>query len=1237
MGGVANVNFRLIKAVHFLLHKYRKRAPKRILSLLLFLSIFLLNQPTFAQNTSNEGTDFWVAYTGHVDGTNSRLTLFITAKVNASVNVIVGGVPYAGNPVQVLANQAVPVYINPNVYTNVYIDGEGTLLNRGIHVTATAPIILYSHISNAARSAATLVLPTRALGNEYYAMAYNQMPSITGINAETRVSEFTLVGVENSTRVKFSLPVGVNSIANTTYIGGFSYEIDLNQGDVFQFQSTKDVTGVKITTVGACKPLAVFSGSTKAGFCDDPGSIIGNGQDNLYQQLFPVTTWGKNYLTAPFYNALNGVKDIIRIVVATDNTTVTVNGSTTTANGIALTNPYAKGSIITFSSSTPNTISSTEPISVAQIQVSSSCNPNNYLGRVFISANQPFPGDPEMTILNPIEQTLTDITLYSAISVTGVAPTNIRKHYINVILKTADIPVFTIDNATIPASQFVTIDGQYSYLIKDVTTSSATNPTHRIKAPDGFIAIAYGYGDFESYAYLAGADIKNLNQFIQVRDPISNTISSSACVGQSFTVETTLPYPTTELRWDLADGQPEIIQMMPIFDRQYVQDGVTLYVYKLPTPVSYLSAGTKNVVVKAINPAGSLCGGVFDSINLAFEVHALPAADFLASPQACVGAGVTFEDRSTLNGTAIRKWIWNFDDGTANRETLVGEASFLHQYATPGDYLPTLTLITQDNCSITSVPQPVHISALPIAKFNPPTTPLCEQNSILFTNLSTPEEGTIITWKWDFGDGQQSPLREPAHTYVSSGTYLVSLTVKTNLGCEATYTESLVVAALPVVDFEVPDFCLSDVSAGFTNLATNADGTINNLIYAWDFGDATQSSPANPNTSNSRNPSHNYSLPGDYLISLTVTTAVGCSKTKTKIFRVNGINPIPDFEVVNATDLCSSNAVAFVNKSSVPGFGDITRLEWYFDYLNQPTYMEFDESPIPNKAYPHQYPISHSQIPLNYTVRLLAFSGGVCVNEIIKVITVKGVPEVRFTSIPDVCQENSPFQLTQATELHGFAGFGNFTGPGVSSSGMFNPSLAGVGTHTITYTFTAANACSSSATSTITVYATPIVNAGRDTTILEGGTLQLQPQVSGTGLTYQWTPITNLSDPTSLNPIASPDLDVLYTLRVTSSEGCVAADNIFIRVLQLPEIPNAFTPNADGYNDVWNIRYLNSYTNPTVQIFNRYGQQVYYSVGYATPWDGRFNGEDLPMGTYYYIVNPGNGRKVMAGSVTLIK
>jgi gliding motility-associated-like protein len=431
---------------------------------------------------------------------------------------------------------------------------------------------------------------------------------------------------------------------------------------------------------------------------------------------------------------------------------------------------------------------------------------------------------------------------------------------------------------------------------------------------------------------------------------------------------------------------------------------------------------------------------------------------------------------------------------------------------------------------------------------------------------------------------------------------------------------------------------LSDITASFPNQSTNTDGSIANLTYAWNFGDALKSTPSNPNTATSRNPMHNYSDPGDYSISLEVTTAQGCSVTQTKTFRVNGINPIADFEVVNPSNLCSKNSVSFRNKSYVAGFGSVTRLEWYFDYGNNPSQVLVDNNPSPDKVYTFSYPTFNSPATKNYSVRLVAYSGGVCVSlETIKTIVLKAVPEVAFSALSSVCQEITPFLITQASELYNFSGTFLFSGTGVTSSGRFSPLLAGVGTHQLKYVFTAQNGCADSASRSITVFATPTVNVGRDTIILAGGTVQLQAQAAGTGLDYRWTPISYLSDPQIANPIASPNEDILYTLNVSSNQGCLAADNIFIKVLQLPEIPNAFTPNADGYNDVWNIRYLESYTNATVEIFNRYGQQVYYSVGYANPWDGRFKSEELPMGTYYYIINPGNGRKAMTGAVTLIK
>ena len=89
--------------------------------------------------------------------------------------------------------------------------------------------------------------------------------------------------------------------------------------------------------------------------------------------------------------------------------------------------------------------------------------------------------------------------------------------------------------------------------------------------------------------------------------------------------------------------------------------------------------------------------------------------------------------------------------------------------------------------------------------------------------------------------------------------------------------------------------------------------------------------------------------------------------------------------------------------------------------------------------------------------------------------------------------------------------------------------------------------------------------------------------------------------------------------------------------MRLPVIPNAFSPNNDGINDKWEIKYLNDYPAALVTVFDRYGQPVYNSSGTYIPWDGTFKGSPLPIGTYYYIISPGNGRKVLSGSVTLLR
>ncbi|HEY0772184.1 MAG TPA: hypothetical protein VGD31_17810, partial [Sphingobacteriaceae bacterium] len=223
---------------------------KKLLPGLIFLIAFFGLFEAFSQNTSNKGTEFWVAYSSNSDDTNSRLSLFLTSTTNAVVNITVGGIPYSQNPIQLIAGQAIPVVIDPNIYLNAYIDGSDVVkTNAGIHITSDVPIIVYSHMSNAARSASTLILPVKALGNEYYPISYIQSP--TSQNREA-YSEFTIVGVENNTVIEIT--PSVNSIGNIKPAKQ-PFQVTLNKGDVYQYKSVSDITGTYIKTIGDCKPV----------------------------------------------------------------------------------------------------------------------------------------------------------------------------------------------------------------------------------------------------------------------------------------------------------------------------------------------------------------------------------------------------------------------------------------------------------------------------------------------------------------------------------------------------------------------------------------------------------------------------------------------------------------------------------------------------------------------------------------------------------------------------------------------------------------------------------------------------------------------------------------------------------------------------------------------------------------------------------------------------------------------
>jgi gliding motility-associated-like protein len=156
----------------------------------------------------------------------------------------------------------------------------------------------------------------------------------------------------------------------------------------------------------------------------------------------------------------------------------------------------------------------------------------------------------------------------------------------------------------------------------------------------------------------------------------------------------------------------------------------------------------------------------------------------------------------------------------------------------------------------------------------------------------------------------------------------------------------------------------------------------------------------------------------------------------------------------------------------------------------------------------------------------------------------------------------------------------------------------------------------------VNVFEEPYLDAGPSFTIPVFSTVTIGGNPTAVNdQTISWSPVFSLSDSLSYNPVASNTVDVTYTVSAIYGLGCITSDTM--RVLIYPEIriTSGFSPNNDGKNDQWIIDHIDQFPENTVEIYNRWGEQLFYSRGYETPFDGKYKGGNLPVGTYYYIIH----------------
>ncbi len=1456
------------------------------------LAILVLGEKGTGQDFSNKGKEFYITFPAHVDATLAVMGIYITSDQAATGQVEVGN----GGPVitfSIAANTVKRIFLGSTPSSDapngaIYQDQvDGIKVGSSIKVTSNIPVVVYSHIIRSARSGSTLVLPTPTWGREYVVPSYASVSNNGTIGGRGVIN---IVAKETNTIVEIT-PKAVS--ANGARPSGTTYSITLaNPGDVYQIQfaNLADISGTIVKSISsgtvACKPIGVFAATTWSAF----NCAAASGGDNLYQQLFPTRSFGKTFLTAPFANRQ---RDIIRVFTTQPGTTITK-----TENGVSTALTVNANGFAEFETNLPTRIVADKPIQVVQYMNSQTCdtrNPANCAGTGG-AGNCPWPADPEMVILNPIEQTINNITVFSAHQ--NSVPTgqsNVTQCYLNIIIPSTAAPSFKI-NGNPPSGNFQTIPGTiYSYLQENVSTLSSGNPVQQLTADSSFSCIAYGYGNVESYGYNAGTNVKDLSQFLTIRDPYQSVDNAGACQQISSQLFVTLPFPATKIDWRFYGLFPDVVIDNPVADSTYQRDGKTLYRFPLPGTYTFPTPGTNKVTVFTTNPTSDGCTGE-QQLDFEIVVHAKPTADFTINYSSCLVDSARFTSTAVAAGSTITKWLWNFGDNTFGTGNPVA-----HKYLTPGNRQVLHAVHTNFGCVSDTIQKPVISNPKPVAAFTL-AGPFCQNRNINITNTSTTTSGSIVRWYWIMGNGQVFDKNTGVpftFAYPNTGTYTVKLVVTTDAGCMSDTAQQIItVGTIPVPGFTLPEVCLNDAFAQFTNSTTISDGTLNQVTWLWNFADPNANA-GNPNTSVIADGRHKYTAAAVYPVKLVATSNLGCADSLTQNLTVNGDKPQANFDIVTQGNICSNLPVQIRNKSTV-NFGVITRVIVYWNFGTNNNDTTQDENPVFDGIYTKKYTPFSSPAVKQVQVRLRAFSGDVCVNDLTKTIDLQASPAPTLSTIPSICLDANPRQITQGFDAGNNAGQGVYSGPGITNpNGLFDPKITGAGVFSIQYKYLTTAGCTDStngnvrvwpsptanfdisaatcinapitftstsvanannlvawdwnygngitetrnngapftrtytaaqnysvtlrvttdsgcistvttktltvhpapnadfdlptdpvclplgraqftnktmvggtggtpltyvwnfgppgATSTqdnpvynysavgpytveliatsargckdttakiintiyaqpmanwsanpdavclgaaiqftdqsnplsntitgwnwnfddgtnstqqnptktytktgtfgvsmyyrtaigcnsdtlakqIIIHPYPVVDAGPDQFVLSGGQVILRGSATGsTNYQYLWTPDTWLDNPNILQPTSSPLDDISYTLTVTGEGGCSASDEVFVHRLLKPEIPNAFSPNGDGINDTWIIKYLDTYPGATVRIFDRYGKSIFESTGYPRPWDGKVGGNPIPVGTYYYIVDPKNSLKPMTGSVTIVR
>ncbi len=684
-----------------------------------------------------------------------------------------------------------------------------------------------------------------------------------------------------------------------------------------------------------------------------------------------------------------------------------------------------------------------------------------------------------------------------------------------------------------------------------------------------------------------------------------------------------------------------------------------------PPQVCYSTAGTYTVMLTVTDANGTDDTTIVNYITV--NTCGQPVASFTANNTTiCENDCVTFTDQST--GSNLNNWDWVFDTGGSGNATCVGctgpTATFNGQnppqvcYSTAGTYTVMLTVTDDNGTDDTTIVNYITVNncGQPVASFTANNTTICENDCVTFTDQST--GSNINNWDWVFDTGGSGNAtctgctgptatfngqNPPQVCYSTAGTYTVMLTITDDNGTDDTTIVNYITVnncGQPVASFTANNttICENDCVT-FTDQSTGSN--INNWDWVFDTGgsgSATCTGCTGPTaTFNGQNPPQVcYSTAGTYTVMLTITDDNGTDDTTiVNYITVNSCTtgPTASFSVDNGT-ICENGCVNFTDLSVGT---NINNWAWSFP---GGTPASFNGQTPPTICYPN---IGTYDVLL--TVSDANGIDDTTVTAMINVIDCTPPTGSWFASDTLLCPGDC-IDFT-SSYINATSYQWTFTGGNPSSDTVANPTnicFDSEGTYNVQLIVNGPGGADTS-TQTIVVQPQPAVDAGFIQFVTSGVPFTVEAFGTGSG-SYSWTPSDNLDCPDCQSTTGVLDSTTVLWVTFTDTNGCMASDSVIIDVEYIANVgvPNAFSPNGDGVNDVLYVKGA-GIASMNFIIYNRYGQQVFQSQKQSDGWDGTHKGKQLNPGVFVYYLDVKfrtiNGdrapNKTLKGNITLIK